>query len=148
MSRTCPICNSIANDAAPSCPACGFKFNGSTESFAPLQLTGANRPVQSAAPRKPGCLKVVRGPRTGAVIDLYDGELSIGRDPRCDVFLNDMTVSRNHATLTVKGASATIRDNNSFNGVWVNNSSVDVATLTVGDKIQIGEFCLHYCEAQ
>ena len=39
-----------------------------------------------------------------------------------------------------------IRDANSFNGVWVNNESVETRRLVSGDVIQIGAFCLVYKE--
>ncbi|NPD30275.1 FHA domain-containing protein [Eggerthellaceae bacterium zg-1084] len=144
MSTICPICNNPVQPVDSSCPSCGFRLNGSTESFAPVELTGSIPAVEPARSAGPGVLKVVRGPRTGATIELFDGELTIGRDPASDVFLNDMTVSRRHATLSVSGPTAQIADQNSFNGVWVNNRTVSVASLQPGDKIQIGEFCLVY----
>ena len=39
-----------------------------------------------------------------------------------------------------------IRDANSFNGVWVNNDSVEARALRPGDFIQIGTFCMQYEE--
>ena len=72
--------------------------------------------------------------------------MSVGRDPRCDVFLNDMTVSRLHAEIEVKPDGCVLRDNNSFNGVWVNDRTVETCLLKPGDLIQIGAFCLMYRE--
>ena len=40
-----------------------------------------------------------------------------------------------------------ISDSNSYNGVWINNKSVDSAILHDGDIIQIGVFCLLYQES-
>ena len=90
--------------------------------------------------------RVVRGPQTGVDIELGEGTLSLGRDPRCDVFLNDTTVSRRHATIEIGDAGCVLRDNNSFNGVWVNDRSVETCLLKSGDIIQIGAFCLLYRE--
>ena len=66
---------------------------------------------------------------------------------QCDVFLNDMTVSREHAVIEPSTGTFSIRDTNSFNGVWVNNANIEESyTLVHGDIIQIGAFCLLYQE--
>ena len=62
------------------------------------------------------------------------------------IFLNDMTVSRMHATIEQENGCYVIRDANSFNGVWVNNDSVEARALRPGDFIQIGTFCMQYEE--
>ena len=72
--------------------------------------------------------------------------VTIGRSPQCAIFLNDMTVSRMHATIEPEDGCYVIRDANSFNGVWVNNENVEARTLRPGDFIQIGTFCLQYEE--
>ena len=62
------------------------------------------------------------------------------------IFLNDMTVSRMHATIEQENGCYVIRDANSFNGVWVNNDSVEARALRPGDFVQIGTFCMQYEE--
>ena len=66
----------------------------------------------------------------------------MGRDPKCDVFLNDMTVSRDHARIEPEGNAFKIIDDDSYNGVWINNENVNSALLHDGDFIQIGAFGL------
>ena len=86
-------------------------------------------------------------PQVGITFDLGAEELTVGRSPHCSIFLNDMTVSRMHATIEPEAGCYVIRDANSFNGVWVNNDSVDAPRkLCNGDVIQIGAFCLLYQE--
>ena len=99
-------------------------------------------------PAAEAVLRVVRGPQTGVSYRLGDDAIqTIGRSPQCDVFLNDMTVSREHAVIEPLDGTFSIRDTNSFNGVWVNNANVeDKYILTHGDIIQIGAFCLIYQE--
>ena len=147
MSGRCPICNGELTEGAAACPTCGYRISGATQRFAFVKTDGdpvvAEQPVPVNQKRD---LKVVRGPQTGIEITLSEGTLSLGRDPRCDVFLNDMTVSRNHAELEVKPDGCILRDNNSFNGVWVNDRSVETCLLKSGDLIQIGAFCLMYRE--
>ena len=57
-----------------------------------------------------------------------------------------MTVSREHALLERVGDGWSIRDTESFNGVWVNNTNVDRVMLSDRDIIQIGCFVLRYAE--
>ena len=98
-------------------------------------------------------LNVVRGPQVGITFELGSEPLSVGRSPQCSIFLNDMTVSRMHATIEPEAGCYVIRDANSFNGVWVNNENVEARTLRPeakalrpGDMIQIGTFCMRYEE--
>lgn len=145
MSTMCPVCNNPVDAQAAACPTCGFKLLGSTQRFEPVALS--DDPLTSAAqPQASAVLHVVRGPQTGVSFHLADASLSIGRSPQCDVFLNDMTVSRSHACVEPAEGGYVIRDANSFNGVWVNNASIDERRLENGDVIQIGAFCLVYKE--
>ena len=57
-----------------------------------------------------------------------------------------MTVSRMHATIRREDGCFVIYDENSFNGVWVNNQVVLAKALKSGDFIQIGAFCLMFEE--
>lgn len=141
----CPVCNSELQDTLSSCPSCGFHLAGTTKEIDPIKVEEVAQPNTEPAHHKYE-LRVVRGPSTGIEIALHNGESSIGRDPRCDVFLNDMTVSRNHASIEVTPQGCIIRDRGSVNGVWVNNRVVEACSLKAGDLIQIGTFCLLYHE--
>ena len=143
MLDTCPICNGELKEGALACPQCGFRLLGSTQSFQPVKVDDQGH-VQEAEQSKTHVLKVVRGPQTGAEMTLESGKMSMGRDPKCDIFLNDMTVSRKHATIEVNEKGCIIRDENSFNGVWVNDRMVEGCLLRSGDVIQLGAFCLVY----
>ena len=145
MAQICPICNNPLDEGAASCPHCGYHALGSTQSFTPLRF-GANGELQSEPVAQRFELRIVRGPQTGMDISLREGAMSVGRDPQCDIFLNDMTVSRKHATIEVSKDGCIIRDAKSFNGVWVNDRSVEACLLKSGDVIQIGTFCLVYRE--
>lgn len=147
MASACPICNSNIDEKAGVCPTCGYHVLDATQSFTPVRMGGSPVNEEPALPTSERYeLKVVRGPQTGIDIALHEGTLSLGRDPRCDIFLNDMTVSRTHATLEVREDGCIIRDNNSFNGIWVNDRSVESCILKAGDLIQVGAFCLQYHE--
>lgn len=145
MASQCPICNGEIAEGVRTCPTCGYHVLDSTQSFTPVKVEGDEVAVE--APVSKGQryeLKVVRGPQTGVDIALHEGTMVIGRDPRCDIFLNDMTVSRSHAQIEVGAEGCVLRDNSSFNGVWVNDRAVETCLLKSGDLIQIGAFCLMY----
>ena len=67
---------------------------------------------------------------------------SIGRTSDNKIILDDITVSRNHAFLSVNKNEVRILDNNSTNGIYVNNQIENDYVLKSGDKIQIGKFLL------
>jgi hypothetical protein len=68
----------------------------------------------------------------------------IGRSPECDVFLDDVTVSRRHAELQQAGDTFTIRDLGSLNGTYVNRQRIESAALEDGDEVQIGKYRLTF----
>lgn len=145
MTELCPVCSHEVSPDDAVCPTCGFKLLGATQAFKPLSVDDAVAPAREAAPAS-ASLSVVRGPKVGMAYTLGEDAVTVGRSPQCDVFLNDMTVSRMHATIEREGGCYVIRDANSFNGVWVNNENVEARTLRPGDFIQIGTFCLQYEE--
>ena len=85
-------------------------------------------------------LTIVRGPSTGERFILDIPEVTIGRDPNCEVFLNDRTVSRRHAHLSIQGGRAIIEDLGSLNGTWVDAAIVSSSELFNSSTIQIGTF--------
>ena len=116
---------------------------GATEIFRmpPTDSTSPNL-MDAQKPSNP-TLSIVKGPQTGSVFELTDEQVTIGRDPSNSVFLNDMTVSRRHASIDLAGLSScfsTIEDLGSLNGTWVDGAIVNRAMLKEGSTIQIGTF--------
>ena len=136
-SQQCPICNEPLQRGQAECPRCGFKLVGETQAFDRISADG-----MSAHEETPGtpALEILSGPYAGECFVLKEGKLTIGRDPKCDVFLSNMTVSRHHATITVFGSEATIVDAGSLNGTWVDGKVVDSSPLVSGSRVQIGNF--------
>lgn len=87
-------------------------------------------------------LIVLRGPNTGARFLLDDAEVSSGRGPSSDIFLDDVTVSRKHAVFSRGEDGFTVRDVGSLNGTYVNGERIDAVLLRTGDEVQIGKFRL------
>ncbi|HIZ17596.1 MAG TPA: FHA domain-containing protein [Candidatus Olsenella stercoravium] len=99
-------------------------------------LMGAHRPAHPT-------LTIVKGPQIGEVFELDAPQITLGRDPRNSVFLNDMTVSRHHARMDLGNMAsglATIEDLGSLNGTWVDGAIANRASLKDGSTIQIGTF--------
>lgn len=101
----------------------------------------------SIAPRV-GCgkprLTLTKGPLKGEVFNLEDFPVVIGRDPSCDLFLNNMTVSREHAVIQREETRVVVRDNGSLNGTWVDGRIVEEAELVEGSLLQIGTFSMRF----
>jgi pSer/pThr/pTyr-binding forkhead associated (FHA) protein len=71
---------------------------------------------------------------------LADGaNLTIGRIQGNDIVLEDMTVSRLHATIAVKGRKLLVSDEGSKNGIMVNGTRVLSTELYDGDIVRIGK---------
>lgn len=145
----CPVCLQEFEDGVEQCSSCGFKFSGATTSFKPIKAEHDVPSVDTSNVKDSSdlggpILRIIKGPQGELVMPLLKDKITIGRSPDSDIFLNDRTVSRNHAIVTINNNKTLIADCNSFNGVWVNNNNVETAELSEGDIIQIGIFLLRY----
>ena len=114
----------------------------------PEQATGEERPTRTAPVALPPglALLVVRhGPNMGARFLLDRDVVVAGRQPESDIFLDDVTVSRQHAEFRrTPAGDFTIVDTGSLNGTYVNRQRLAEATLRSGDEVQIGKFRLTF----
>ncbi|MGA1077767.1 MAG: FHA domain-containing protein [Nitriliruptoraceae bacterium] len=85
-------------------------------------------------------LVVTRGPAEGSRYPLVEPEPRIGRHPDAHVFLDDVTVSRRHALVTLVDGSVVLTDQASLNGTYVGGERVDSRVLGHGDEVQVGRF--------
>jgi pSer/pThr/pTyr-binding forkhead associated (FHA) protein len=83
-----------------------------------------------------------RGAQKGSRFLVTADGVTIGRSPESSIFLDDVTVSRKHASIEKSGTGFTFKDSGSLNGSYVNNESVTEKVLISGDEIQIGKFHL------
>ena len=93
-------------------------------------------------------LIVQRGANAGARFLLDQGEVSSGRGPESDIFLDDVTVSRKHAVFSRDEEHFSVRDVGSLNGTYVNRDRIDTVVLANRDEVQIGKFRLVFHEAK
>lgn len=140
---TCPVCNQPVESGSNKCACCGFMLIGVTQEIAAPGTGG----IPSAGKRYHGkpTLTVTKGPLQDQVFDLDPLPVVIGRDPECDLFLNNMTVSRRHAIIEKdEGGSLILKDLESLNGTWVDGKVTDRAELTNGTLVQIGTFSMRF----
>jgi pSer/pThr/pTyr-binding forkhead associated (FHA) protein len=95
-----------------------------------------------------GTALVVRsgGGRAGETFALSSDRMTIGRSPECEIFLDDVTVSRRHALVVRGGDGCTIEDLGSLNGTYVNRRRVEKTHLEDGDEVQIGKYRLTFLD--
>jgi hypothetical protein len=86
------------------------------------------------------------GGRTGEQFPIERAQTTIGRSPDCDIFLDDVTVSRRHAIVAKAGSTFTIEDLGSLNGTFLNRRRIERADLESGDEVQIGKYRLIFLE--
>ncbi|MDR1186212.1 MAG: FHA domain-containing protein [Bifidobacteriaceae bacterium] len=97
-----------------------------------------------ALPATSALLVVQRGPNAGSRFLLDADSTTAGRSTKSDIFLDDVTVSRRHATFGREGSDFAVRDLGSLNGTYVNRERVDEALLRGGDEVQIGKYRLTF----
>jgi pSer/pThr/pTyr-binding forkhead associated (FHA) protein len=97
-----------------------------------------------AAYRGKPTLTVTKGPLKGQIFDLDPLPVVIGRDPDCDLFLNNMTVSRRHAIIEKENGVLWLKDLGSLNGTWVDGKVTEREELTGGTLVQIGTFSMRF----
>ena len=151
MAAGCPDCGYENDLGARFCSSCGARLRPDPADEATVVI---DQPVSGAAADDDetadmpvgtiGMFVVRQGPKRGSRIALDDDEVTIGRHPESDIFLDDVTVSRRHAVVRRVGASHHVEDAGSLNGTYVNQSRVEHAALTDRDEVQIGKFKLVY----
>ena len=85
---------------------------------------------------------IARGANKGSRFLITADGVSIGRSSQSAIFLDDVTVSRTHATIVKNGKDFVLKDSGSLNGTYINNISVNEHALVSGDEFQIGKFHL------
>lgn len=149
-------CNSCGHQnplGANFCSRCGAPLHpgsgdAETATIPVDQLLGSDEAQgESGTPGATGTLVVTRGPNAGSRFALDAPLVTAGRHPDSDIFLDDVTVSRNHVELTRHpDGSYTVRDVGSLNGTYLNRDRIDEATLHGGDELQIGKFKLVFLD--
>jgi pSer/pThr/pTyr-binding forkhead associated (FHA) protein len=93
-----------------------------------------------------GYVRVEEGKEPGRIYEIKKDALSIGRSRESDIFLEDLAVSRLHASIvSIGNGDYALKDEGSANGTKVNGQLVNkyqTFPLKEGDKIQLGQTVL------
>jgi FHA domain/zinc-ribbon domain len=151
----CPECGFQNPEAANYCSKCGALLVHDAASEGDTTMTFTPDDGEEDAPiveeiTAEGPALVVRsgGGRAGEHFTPKGERTSIGRSPDCDIFLDDVTVSRKHAVLIAADGRFTIEDQGSLNGTYVNRRRIESAPLADGDEVQIGKYRLTFLVGQ
>jgi len=144
----CPECGFLSPASASYCPRCGALLTTETGSETTMSFdleTGADeQDAALAALHGPALVVRSGGGMAGQVFQPPEGKTLVGRSPECEIFLDDVTVSRRHAELERAGETFTIRDLGSLNGTYVNRGRIESAVLEDDDEVQIGKYRLTF----
>jgi FHA domain-containing protein/zinc ribbon protein len=149
----CTRCGHRNRDDARFCAECGAPLqDDSTVTLTPVEPDDDDNvefpfPEDELEPSQ-ALLQVKRGPNAGSTFLLDTDSTSVGRSTESAVFLDDITVSRAHATFERRpDGEWFVRDESSLNGTYVNGEQVDETKLATGDQVQIGRFRLTFFQA-
>jgi len=149
----CPECGFANAEGANYCQKCGAFLGdqtegkkGDTTEVYQVDETGELHAVDLETVTHEGATRVIRsgGGRSGEVFNLGGERMTIGRSPDAEVFLDDVTVSRNHALLVQRRDGLYIDDLGSLNGTYVNRRRIESHRLQNGDELQVGKYKLTY----
>jgi FHA domain len=152
VAQHCPECGFANAEGANYCQRCGA-FLGRADTTADPSTasyevgdTDEVEAVELDELRTRGPMLVIRsgGGRAGEAFPLGKARLTVGRQPDSDVFLDDVTVSRDHAVIVRRGADFHLDDCGSLNGTYVNRQRVETHRLEHGDELQIGKYKLAF----
>jgi pSer/pThr/pTyr-binding forkhead associated (FHA) protein len=143
----CSECGHHNREGARFCGRCGASLL-ETDPGEPTQAFQAVVEEGDAGELPEGATLVIRlgGGRSGEVFRINRDVMTIGRAPQSDVFLDDITVSREHARLERTPNGLVLTDQGSLNGTYVNRERIERALLADGDELQIGKYRLAYIE--
>ena len=152
MAQHCPECGFANADGANYCQRCGAFLAGAepppganTATYR-VGETGEIEELELSDIVARGAALVIRagGGRAGESFPLEGDRLSVGRRPDSDIFLDDVTVSRDHAILVHRGSDYYLDDCGSLNGTYVNRRRIESHRLVDGDELQIGKYKLAF----
>ena len=152
MAHHCPECGFVNDDGANYCQKCGAYIGPLDSQKDPATATyrigetGELIPVELEDVVSQGAALVIRagGGRVAESFVLDGDRITIGRRPDCAVFLDDVTVSRDHALIVRRGGDWHLDDLGSLNGTYVNRHRIETHRLVDGDELQVGKYKLTF----
>jgi FHA domain-containing protein/zinc ribbon protein len=147
----CPECGFQNSEAANYCSRCGALLvkddpgSETTMSYTPEEAEeGGLLTLEELGAEGPALVVRSGGGRAGEHFVPQGERTTIGRSPDCDIFLDDVTVSRKHAVLVQRDDAYYIEDQGSLNGTFLNRRRIESGRLENGDELQIGKYKLSF----
>jgi len=135
----CQKCGGFLGDRAPEEePQTATYRVGETGEFIPIDVGDVVEAEGAAIVIRAG------GGRVGESFPVQADRLTIGRRPDSEVFLDDVTVSRDHALLVRRAGVYYLDDLGSLNGTYVNRKRIESEQLHDGDELQVGKYKLTF----
>ena len=132
VAQHCPECGFANADGANYCQRCGAYLAGldptaATTASYRIGDTGELEELVLEDVVSHGAAIVIRagGGRAGETFPLDGDRVTVGRRPDSDVFLDDVTVSRDHAVIVRRGGDYYLDDCGSLNGTYVNRERIE-----------------------
>jgi hypothetical protein len=141
----CQECGFQNPESANYCSRCGALLSKgesaveTTQTFTPEEV-GEHIEHEDFGLEGPALVVRAGGGRAGESFKPTGDRTRIGRSPDCEIFLDDVTVSRNHAVLVQENGKFHVEDQGSLNGTFVNRKRIDNAPIVEGDELQIGKY--------
>ncbi len=147
----CSECGFLNPEAANYCSRCGAlleKGDAASETTQSLSPDEVGDLAHELLDGLEGPALVVRsgGGRAGESFRPAGERTRIGRSPECEIFLDDVTVSRTHAVLVERDGAFFVEDQGSLNGTFVNRHRIETSPLANGDELQVGKYRMTYIE--
>ena len=149
----CPECGFVNAEGANYCQKCGAYLADvgdprEREDTTVAWQVGEGGDLEAIDPEitAESATLVIRsgGGRAGETFVIDGDQARIGRSPEAEVFLDDVTVSRNHALLVRRRDGVYIDDLGSLNGTYVNRRRIESHKLQDGDELQVGKYKLTF----
>jgi hypothetical protein len=145
----CSECGFQNPESANYCARCGAALVAeqavdSTQTFSATEIEDTGVGLEELGIDGPALMVRAGGGRAGEIFKPAGERTLIGRSPECDIFLDDVTVSRKHAVLIQEGGAFRVEDQGSLNGTFVNKRRIESAAIVGGDELQIGKYRLTF----
>jgi len=147
----CPECGFQNPESANYCSKCGALLvkdesgTETTQQYTPDEAEDeAAAALEDLGVKGPALIVRSGGGRSGETFYPQGERTTIGRSPDCEIFLDDVTVSRKHAVLLQRDGTFLVEDLGSLNGTFLNRRRIESGELADGDELQIGKYRLTF----
>jgi pSer/pThr/pTyr-binding forkhead associated (FHA) protein len=144
----CPECGFQNPESANYCSKCGALLAKDEPAETTMQFTPEEQdemsPLEDTGVKGPVLVVRSGGGRAGETFVPDAERTTIGRSPDCEIFLDDVTVSRKHAVIVRTREGFRVEDQGSLNGTFLNRRRIESGELSDGDEVQVGKYRLTF----